>query len=169
MNRRYHCTSLMRLFSFLSFYVFILSISHTADAQEKKDRYTSFGKIPNTVDKQYYYRLNNAENLLDKVKIIDTIARIHMRSGNTDSILFYGNLLKKTVLPEKDTFPSYERYLSRSYYILGTGKLEKGLYDDALKHHLDGITISPIVTMPKQHYLHQLGLGIVYLHRKEYN
>lgn len=169
MNRWYDWASLMRLFSLSSFCVFILLISYSIDAQEQKDRYTSFGKIPNTVDTQYYRRLNNAKNLLDSLQIIDTIARIHIRSGNTDSILFYGNLLKNTVLPEKNTFNEYERYLSKSHYILGKGKLEMGLYDEALKHHLDGVTISPITTMPKQYYFHQLGLGIVYLHQKEYN
>ncbi|MBQ4805773.1 histidine kinase [Aquimarina sp. MMG015] len=151
------------------FLILIILVSFSSKAQEKKDWYSSFGKIPNTVDKYYYKNLKNAKDLLEKVKFIDTIAAIHIESGNTDSILHYGELLKNEILIEKDNFSDYNLYLSKSYNILGKGKLEKGLFDDAMKHHLDGIAISSISEMNRMHYIHQLGLGTVYLHQKEYD
>ncbi|MDH7448349.1 ATP-binding protein [Aquimarina sp. 2201CG14-23] len=150
------------------FYVFIVLISFSINAQEKKDWFSFFGEIPKTVDTHYYQDLKNTEDFLQKIKIIDTIATIHIQAGNTDSILYYGNLLKNEILAEKNEYSFRDLYLSKSYNILGKGKLEKGLYDDAMKHHLEGIAISPISKMGSMHYRHQLGLGLVYLHQKEY-
>jgi len=158
----------MHMISIKHLYVFIILISFSMNAQEKKDWYSTFGKIPNTVDRHYYKDLKNVKNLSEKVKIIDTISAIHIQSGTTDSIVYYGNLLQKEILSKKDEFPDYNLYLSKSHNILGKGKLEKGLFDDAMRHHLDGITISPVSEMSKMHYIHQLGLGTVYLHQKEY-
>ncbi|MBW1298429.1 tetratricopeptide repeat-containing sensor histidine kinase [Aquimarina litoralis] len=148
--------------------VFLL-ISFLAKSQEKKDWYSFFGEIPKTVSKRYYDQLKNSENLLDKARIIDTIASIHIQSGTTDSIIYYGNLLEEQISAEKDSFEAYDLYLSKAYHILGKGKLEKGLFDDAMKHYLDGIAISPVSEMEKMHYIHQLGLGTVYLYQKEYD
>ncbi|WP_299604202.1 histidine kinase [uncultured Aquimarina sp.] len=144
-------------------------LSFLANSQEKKDWYSFFGKIPNTVSKHYYQKLKNSENPIDKARIMDTIATIHIQSGNTDSIIYYGNLLQEHILSEKSAFEEFNIYLSKSYHILGKGKLQKGLFDDAMKHHLDGIEISPISNMERMHYSHQLGLGTVYLYQKEYD
>ncbi|WP_299433012.1 histidine kinase [uncultured Aquimarina sp.] len=159
----------MQVISIKHFYAFIILISFSLNAQEKKDWYSYFGEIPSTVDKHYYQDLKVAKTLLEKVKIIDTISTIHIQSGTTDSIVYYGNLLLEEILAKKNELPDYDLYLSKSYNILGKGKLEKGLFDDAMRHHLDGIAISPISKMSKMHYIHQLGLGAVYLHQKEYD
>ncbi|WP_299221181.1 histidine kinase [uncultured Aquimarina sp.] len=150
-------------------YIFIILISFSVNAQEKKDWYSFFGEIPNTVDKHYYQDLKTAKTLLEKVKIIDTISKIHIQAGNTDSIVHYGSLLQNKILAEANKFPEYDLYLSKSYNILGKGKLQKGLYDDAMKHHLDGIAISHVSEMSTMYYTHQLGLGTVYLYQKEYD
>ncbi|WP_378180674.1 ATP-binding protein [Aquimarina sp. SS2-1] len=149
-------------------YVGIVFISFSAKSQEKKDWYSFFGEIPNTVDRHFYQDLRVTKDLEKRIKIIDTIATIHIRAGNTDSIIHYGNLLQNEIRHRKDELLDYDLYLSKSYNILGKGKLEKGLFDDAMKHHLDGIAISPAATMNKMHYTHQIGLGVVYLNQKEY-
>ncbi|WP_299313143.1 histidine kinase [uncultured Aquimarina sp.] len=150
-------------------YIFIILISFSVNAQEKKDWYSTFGKIPTLVDTYLYNELKNAEDFQKRAKLIDTIASIHIQTGITDSIVYYGNLLQDEVLLQKELLLNRNFYLSKAYHILGKGKLEKGLYDDAMKHYLDGIAISPASEMSKMHYTHQLGLGAVYLHQKEYD
>ena len=54
----------MQIISIKHFYVFIILISFSLDAQEKKDWYSYFGEIPNTVDKHYYQDLKAAKTLL---------------------------------------------------------------------------------------------------------
>ena len=159
----------MSLISAKNLYVFIILISWSLKAQEKKIYFSAFGKIPTTVDKRYYRDLKNAKNIIEKAKIVDTIAAIHIQAGNTDSILYYGHLLKSLILTETNEFSNQNIYLSKSFNILGKGKLEKGLYDDALQHYLDGISVSPVSTMNTMYYQLQLGLGEVYLSKKEYD
>ncbi|MFD2563752.1 tetratricopeptide repeat-containing sensor histidine kinase [Aquimarina rubra] len=160
---------MIRIISATYCYLFIILISFSVKSQEKKDWYSSFGEIPNTVDRHFYKDLKTTTNLLKRIKIIDTIATIHIQSGNTDSIVYYGNLLQNEIRGRENELSDYDLYLSKSYNILGKGKLEKGLFDDAMKHHLDGIAVSPVVKMSKMHYTHQIGLGIVYLNQKEYD
>lgn len=150
--------------------IFFLLFSFFAKAQdEKKDWYRVFGTTPNTVDKHLYDDFKNAPSIHKKIKIIDTIAAIHIQAGNTDSILYYGELLQKEIKLHKDELTNPERYLSKSYDILGKGKLKKGLFDDAMQHYLDGINASPLSTMSTMYYTHQLGLGIVYLNQEKYD
>ncbi|MDY8136925.1 sensor histidine kinase [Aquimarina sp. 2201CG5-10] len=159
----------MHIISARNFCILFLLISFSINAQEKKDWYTVFGKIPETIDKRLYNDLKNTKNLLQKVKVIDTIAAIHIQAGNTDSILYYGELLQNEVLAGKKELSNVDLYISKSHNILGKGKLSKGLFDDAMKHHLDGIAISPVSKMSKMYYTHQLGLGVVYLNQNEYD
>lgn len=147
----------------------LLLISFTVEAQEKKDWYTFFGEIPNTVDGRLYHNLKSATDLLQRIKIMDTIANIHMQASNTDSIVYYGELLEDEILANKNQLTDPDFYLSKAYNILGKGKLEQGLFDSAMKYHLEGISISPAPHMNAMHYTHQLGLGIVYLYKEEYN
>ncbi len=158
----------MRLFLLKNMYVFLLLVCSSATSQEKKDWFSSFGKTPNVVNKNFYQDLKVTKNLAKRLKIIDTIAAIHIQAGNTDSIVHYGNLLQSEVLAAGSKLQNYKYYLSKSHNILGKGKLEMGLFDDAMKHHLDGIAVSPVSNMKKMHYTHQLGLGTVYLNLKEY-
>ncbi|AXT51620.1 histidine kinase [Aquimarina sp. BL5] len=148
-------------------YIFIILISFSVNAQEKKDWYSAFGKTPALVDSYLYKELKNAKDFQTRAKLIDTIASIHIQTGITDSIIYYGNLLQDEVMSQKELLLNRNLYLSKAYHILGKGKLEKGLYDDAMKHHFDGIEISPIEEMEKMHNLHQIALGVVYLHQLE--
>ncbi len=135
--------------------------------KNKKDTgYTFFGIIPNTVDAQLYRQLKNSPDVTTRLKLIEKIAQIHLQAGNTDSITYYGDLLKTTALKENIT--NKPLYLSIANHIIGHGKLKNGLYDGAMRHFIEGITNSPIPEMQTMHYKHQLGLGIVYLEQKKY-
>ena len=151
-------------------WIFFLLFSFFIKAQdEKKDWYTVFGTTPNTVDKRLHDDLKNAQSPIRKIKIIDTIAAIHIKAGNTDSILYYGTQLQEKITSHKDELTDSDLYLSKSYDILGKGKLKKGLLDDAMQHYLDGINASPLSKMSTMYYTHQLGLGIVYLNQEKYD
>lgn len=129
--------------------------------------YTFFGIIPNTVDAQLYRQLKNSPDVITRLQLIEKIAQIHLQAGNTDSITYYGDLLKTTALEEN--ISDKPLYLSIANNIIGHGKLKNGLYDAAMKHFIEGITNSPIPKMQTMYYKHQLGLGAVYLEQKKYD
>ena len=141
------------------FYICITLLASTLlHAQKKEDRFQAFFYIPKNVEPKYYNDLKLSKNLLEQVKIIDTISAIHIQSGNTDSILYYGNLLKEKITIVDNEHKFRDLYLSKSYYILGKGKLEKGLYDDAFKHHFDGYNAYSSFRKLERLLIHQNGV-----------
>ncbi|PKV49205.1 signal transduction histidine kinase [Aquimarina sp. MAR_2010_214] len=150
------------------FGIFILS-SISLYSQENREliTFTSFGITPNTVDPELYQELKNSKNITTTLQLIEEISQIHKQSGNTDSIIYYGDLLKTEALAE--SISNQPLYLSKANYIIGWGKLKNGLYDEAMKHFLEGISNSPVSEMPIMHYKHQLGLGLVYLEQKKHD
>lgn len=145
----------------------VLSFSAYSQNKNEKIIFSSFGTIPNTVNSKLYLELKKSTNILTRLNLIEKIGKIHLLAGNTDSIIYYGNLLKATTLKEK--ISDKQTYISKANYIIGSGKLKNGLYDEAMKYFIEGISNSPISEMRTMHYKHQLGLGIVYLKQKQYD
>ncbi|WP_282079596.1 tetratricopeptide repeat-containing sensor histidine kinase [Aquimarina algiphila] len=158
----------MHFYILRTIFIIILGLPFLVSSQQE-ERFTSFGVTPNPVNKRLYRNLHTTSDPISRIKIIDTIANIHIRYGNTDSIIYYGNFLKSEVVKYQKNIPNSDEYISKSYHILGKGKLSKGLYDDAMKYHLDGLSISPASTMSTLFYTHQLDLAIIYLHKEEYD
>ncbi len=129
--------------------------------------YSAFGITPNTVPLSLYRKLKNSPDANTTLQLIEKIAQIHTLAGNTDSITYYGELLKSETL--KENVADKQLYLSKANNIIGWGKLKNGLFDGAMKHFLEGISNSSITEMHMMHYKHQLGLGVVYLEQKEYD
>ncbi|MGI9544432.1 MAG: tetratricopeptide repeat-containing sensor histidine kinase [Cyclobacteriaceae bacterium] len=138
------------------------------EAQEEQTLFKAFGDIPERASKHLYDGLATATVAAQRVKLIDTIALAHLRLGNTDSVIFYGGLLKDEVDKYEADIPGSELYLSKAYDFLAKGKLQKGLPDEALKYRLEGIDIASTEKNVSQNHVHKLGLGAIYLFKKEY-
>ncbi|WP_344925144.1 tetratricopeptide repeat-containing sensor histidine kinase [Aquimarina addita] len=138
-------------------------------SNSQQEKYTSFGEAPNPIEKRLYTSLKNTTDPIQKIKIIDSIAYFHIQNGNSDSIIHYGNYLRKTVIKHQKEILDSDQYISKSYHILGKGKLKRGLLDDAMASHIKGISISPVSTMNQLFYTHQLDLAIVYMYKREYD
>ncbi len=156
-----------------TFYKFIflslLFSPYSLISQENGNSYTAFGTIPERAPDSLYQQLDNAITFTDRTFLIETIAQVHIQLGNTDSIIYYGNYLKDEVLkntPEKIT---NTLLLSKSYEILGIGSFQKGLYDEAMKYYLQGISITPKAKNALLHYKHKLGLALAYIEKGEYD
>ena len=145
----------------------VLSISAYSQNKGEKIVFSSFGTIPNTVDPKLHLELKKNTNIFTRLNLIEKIGEIHLLAGNTDSIIYYGNLLKITALKEK--IPNRQVYICKANYIIGSGKLKNGLYDEAMKYFIEGIFSSPTSEMLTTYYKHQLGLGMVYLKQKQYD
>lgn len=150
------------------FSIFVLS-SIVLSGQDTRGKitFTGYGHIPKVVDPKLHRELKNSTDINTTLRLIEKIAKIHIQAGNTDSITHYGNLLKIETL--KENIPDRQLYLSKANNIIGWGNLKKGLYDEAMKYFLEGVSISPVSEMKTMHYKHQLGLGIVYLEQKQYD
>jgi signal transduction histidine kinase len=148
--------------------VIVLFSSLFIVGQEQGDSYKTFGVIPQGVKDSLHQQLNRATDFKDRAKLLKIIAEIHIKLGNTDSIIYYGNSLKEEALNKTPEGLTNALWLSRSYVILGKGSLQKGLYDDAMEYYLQGIEISPVEKKPLLHYQHKLGLALVYIEKGVY-
>ncbi len=157
----------MHFYILRTIFIIILGLPFLVCSQQE-ERFTFFGVTPNPVNKRLYRNLKTISDPISRIKIIDTIANIHIRYGNTDSIIYYGNFLKDEVLKHQKDISDSDVYISKSYHVLGKGKLSKGLYDDAMQYHLDALSISPVSTMSTLFYTHQLDLAIIYVYKEEY-
>ncbi|WP_062061719.1 histidine kinase [Aquimarina longa] len=159
-----HHYIIKRVFSVL---IILYSIVLSSQDTEEQIFFRSYGYIPNDVRPELYDELQKSIDIHKKLQLIEEIAEIHIQAGNTDSITYYGNLLKTEVLNNDDINKSI--YLSKASNIIGWGKLKNGLYDSAMMHFIEGISSSPISEMRTLHYKHQLGLGIVYFRKSQYD
>ncbi|MFV0540630.1 MAG: ATP-binding protein [Aestuariibaculum sp.] len=123
----------------LVFAVFVF-VSHFFYGQDKEQGYKAFGVNPSVPDDSLFVNIKTAKNFDDTFKAIKQLIQFHDKRGNIDSVVFYGNILYDGALKENLQNKSF--YLAKSSYIIANGKFEKGLYDEALKWYLKGVTFS---------------------------
>ena len=123
------------------FNIFLLLLS-LGFAQDVQYDFTAYGILPSDVDNKLFVRLNTAETKEFRCKYIDTIARIYLKSGNSDSLMHYGKLLKNETIHQDSSFKNIrEEYLKSTYYI-GVAAEKMGLLDEAIKSYIEGIEAS---------------------------
>ncbi len=134
--------------------------------QQSQTGYTAFGETPVRVPKKLLDSLKNEANSLARFDLIDTIAKIHLKFGDTDSIVHYGQQLAREVEFSKSELLNKPLWLSKAYYIIGRGKQLNGLFDPALGYHLQALDLN--VDDDDLLYKHQLGMARAYYSKKEY-
>jgi len=131
-------------------------------------RFQAYGKTPQTVSDSLYKKLENTSEINQRLSILYTIANKHKKYGSTDSLLHYANLIKDLSSSENDKIKNIYLHKARAHRLLGNGKFLNGLYDEALKAYIEGITDSKEAEGIIENNQIKLGLGKVYLQKKEY-
>ncbi|MEO0902319.1 MAG: hypothetical protein AAFY00_09960, partial [Bacteroidota bacterium] len=142
--------------------VCILISGWTISAQDTQIQ--AFGYTPKTVPDSLYQALKKASNVELRTKIISEIAEKHLESGNGDSVVYYANILDKTFTEElTPRTPS----LILQARLKGDGNYLKGLYDEALKAYLEGVSLDSTKKQHKETQKCLLGVGRIYLAKGE--
>lgn len=152
----------------LFFTLLIWNLSNAQTDDEEKTWYTAFAKTYDRAPDSLYQQLKEAQELKDKVFFIESIANVHIELGNTDSIIYYGKFLEDEARDNQKDGIIDNLYLSKSYTILGKGKMLQGLYDEAMKYYLQGLEITKITESPFLYFTHSLGLASVYIQNDEF-
>ena len=140
----------------------ILLSGWTISAQDTQIQ--AFGYTPKTVPDSLYQALKEASNVELRTKIISKIAEKHLESGNGDSLVYYAKILDETFTDES---PPHTPSLILQARLKGDGNYLKGLYDEALKAYLEGISLDSIKKQHKETRRCLLGVGRIYLAKGE--
>lgn len=143
--------------------LFVASLTYAQKDDDEKSTYTAYSVTFDRAPDSLYQQLNSADNLKDKAFYIESIAKIHLELGNTDSINYYGNYLADEVQKNQDDGVIDNLILSKAYSILAKGKMLQGLYEEAMKFYLQGLEITKISESPYLYFTHSLGLASVYI------
>lgn len=134
--------------------------------QSEVQHFKAFGVNPTVPDDSLFSNINQAANFKKKYVAIFDLIEFHREKGNLDSIIHYGNELYAETTESKLT--DKEKCLSMICSVIAEGKLEKGLYDEALKWFLKGIKYSEKDTDDEFYIKNRIGLGAVkYVRGKE--
>ncbi|WP_400078150.1 ATP-binding protein [Winogradskyella sp. R77965] len=104
--------------------------------------FTAFGKMPRVVDNSLSKKLNSAKTTELRCKYLDTIARIYLRSGNPDSLMHYGKLLKKETFYKDSDLNNVKDISLRATYYEGMAAQKMGLLDEAISSYIKGLEAS---------------------------
>jgi len=133
--------------------------------QENKHDFMAFGKMPRVVSHSIFKSLNNSENKQVRLRYIDTIAAIYLRSGHADSLMHYGKLLKHETPLANVSVKKAKQFQLKSFYYEGLAAQKMGLFDEAINAFIKGIAIAEQDDVVKK-YL-ELQLGETYLAKGE--
>ena len=154
----------------LIFYFFLFCFTHLLAQNETLSSqdttvisFKAFGEKPTKTNYLLLEKLQNVDNFNEKALILIDLANFHIEKGNLDSIAYYGNKLFTESLAHKN-----DKYASIAANVIAIGKRKRGLYDEAIKWHIKGISFAKKSSDNELINLHTFGLGVAYTLRKEY-
>ncbi|WP_408026723.1 tetratricopeptide repeat-containing sensor histidine kinase [Tenacibaculum litoreum] len=128
--------------------------------------FKAFGVNPTIPNDSLFSKINTAKNFKAKYDATFDLIEFHREKGNLDSIIYYGNKLYTETT--KNKLIDKENHLSKVSSIVAEGKLEKGLFDEALKWFFKGIEHSNSKPNDELFIKNRIGLGVVkYVRGKE--
>ena len=131
-------------------------------------RFHAYGHTPQTVNDSLYTLLNNSQEDDQKLNALYLIANEHFKYGDADSTIYYAEQIKELCKSKRGQINNIRLYETRAQRILGQGKSLSGLFDEALRAYIQGIDIAKLLENPSELNRIKLGLGQVYLRKKEY-
>ncbi|MEQ3498154.1 ATP-binding protein [Tenacibaculum sp. SSH1-16] len=128
--------------------------------------FKAFGVNPTIPNDSLFSKINKAKDFKAKYDATFDLIEFHREKGNLDSIIYYGNKLYTETT--KNKLIDKENHLSKVSSIVAEGKLEKGLFDEALKWYFKGIEHSNNKPDDELFVKNRIGLGAVkYVRGKE--
>lgn len=145
---------------FIAIFLFVQGI-----AQETYYDFTAYGHLPKVVDNGLFKALDSAKSKEIRVRYLDTIAQIYLRSGHSDSLMYYGEQLKSEMFYSEIGLPNAENITLKAMYYQGVAAQKMGLLDEAINAYIQGLeAFGPSYSMHK--YL-KLQLAETYLYKGE--
>jgi len=126
--------------------------------QNQGQHFTAFGHNPTIPNDSLFININQAKGFDAIFNATQDLIVFHKKVGNIDSIIMYANRLHDQTLISGSKNKTY--YLATTSQQIGDEKLNKGLFDDALKWYLSGIEYSKDLENKVPYYKNEIGFAI---------
>ena len=148
-------------------FLVLLLCFNTVIGQEKVN-FKAFGYMPNIIPDSVYHQLKHETDIDKKLNLIYNIGITHVHAGTTDSIVFYAKKIDSVISHTDEKLNNYNSYQIKAKRLLGDGMYMNGLYDNALKAYIEGISmVKNSIKYSELGWL-KLGLGKVYFQKEDY-
>ncbi len=145
--------------------VLVLTSSFSVVSGQQELNFKAFSYIPNLVNDSLYSSLKAANTPEDQLPVLHAIGKAYSLYGYADSVVHYAKRIRE-ISNENSDFELPSEYIAISNELLGEGKYMNGLYDEALKAFIDGLSATETNQNPEANYRLKLGLGKVYLKKE---
>ncbi len=141
------------------------------DTVQETKRIT-FSTIPNDRQKSfepYYIELKKASFGAQRFSIFEQLAEEHMKKGDTDSILKYGNLYEKELGNWDKSEQEKNHHYAKAHYFMGVGNVFNGLLEKSTEWHIKGIRAAEHSNFQEYEYKNKVGLANTYILKENYD
>lgn len=109
---------------------------------QNRQEFVAFGTRPKVVPDQLHKDLKYAKTIDLKLKLLDSVGNLFKRSGNPDSLVYYGTKIKKLALSASLAPETKNKYKLKALVFNGLGLKNMGLLDEAVGNLLNAIALS---------------------------
>jgi signal transduction histidine kinase len=146
-------------------FAFILFVYSSSLLGQETINFKAFGYTPKLINDSLYATLNNATSPKEQLPVLYAIGQEHKIYGNADSVVFYANRMH-SILNTKSELVLPAFYKVKADELMGEGKYLNGLYDQALKAFINGLSTPETIENDTLTKRLKLGLGKVYLQKQ---
>lgn len=143
----------------------VLTLFCSVASGQQEVNFKAFSYMPNLVNDSLYSSLNAANTPAEQLPVLYAIGKAHSLYGYADSVVHYAKRIQG-ITNENGNFELPSEYIAKSNELLGEGKYLNGLYDEALKAFIDGLSETETNQNNTIHRRLKLGLGKVYLKKE---
>ncbi len=152
----------MRSINYGIYFLIVFLHTSTRVYTQENIRFHAYGHTPKTISDSLYFALKTAKNPSQQLELLTLIAQEHLSAGNADSAIYYVDNIRK--------YSNTNSYYSlRAKFVLGKAQTMQGLYDEALKTYIEGISLSSSGNTAKLLQEFKLGISDVYIAKNEFD
>ena len=133
------------------------------------DRYTAFSNIPLQTPDSLLQGWRKADGLVAAFPYLKALMDFHGRTGASDSVIFYAGTLSRDIQMSGLDPLSKLRYSTEATLALAGAYQNKGLYEEAIRYYLSGITAAERLQDKKLLQLNRFGYATVLFLKKQYD
>jgi len=110
-------------------------------------------------ERQAKIKLKKASFGVQRFSLFEQLAEEHIKKGDTDSILKYGNLYEKELANWDKNEQEKNHHYAKAHYIMGVGNVFNGLLEKSTEWYIKGIQAAERANFLKYEYKNKVGLA----------
>ncbi len=147
----------------------MVTLGQETDTVQEMQRIT-FSTFPNDKQKSlepYYKELQIASFGAQRFSLFEQLANEHIKKGETDSILKYGNLYEKEIGNWDKSEKEKNYQYAKAHYIMAAGYIYNGLLEKSTEWYIKGVQVAEKVGFHEYVYKNKVGLAKSYLLKED--